>query len=68
LTLTTNPSKRDRVAIMTNVGSGMPGNRGKKTLTHRPDSETPIEDTLSAFDTLLRAHFAISASAQGSAA
>lgn len=53
---------------MTNVGSGMPGNRGKKTLTHRPDSETPIEDTLSAFDTLLRAHFAISASAQGSAA
>ena len=75
-----NPSKRERVVVMTKVGSGMPGNGGKKTLkkewilrevddslrrlridridlyqAHWPDSETPIEDTLSAFDTLARA-------------
>jgi len=74
------PSRRDRVHVMTKVGSGMPGTGGKKTLkkewilhevdeslrrlrveridlyqAHWPDPDTPIEETLGAFDVLLRA-------------
>lgn len=73
-------SKRDRVRILTKVGSGMPGTNGKKTLakswilrevedslrrlrvdtidlyqSHWPDPDTPHEETLSAYDELLRA-------------
>jgi aryl-alcohol dehydrogenase-like predicted oxidoreductase len=72
------PSKRDRVAIFTKVGSGMPGTGGKKTLkkswilrevedslrrlqveridlyqAHWPDADTPIDETLAAFQELL---------------
>ena len=74
-----NPSKRDRVHVMTKVGSGMPATGGKKTLArkwiveeveqslkrlrieridlyqaHWPDPDTPYEETLSAFDELLK--------------
>src|SRR3954451_3096013 len=73
-------SKRDRVHLMTKVGSGMPGNGGRKTLakqwilreveeslrrvrveridlyqSHWPDADTPHEETLAAYDELLRA-------------
>lgn len=78
--LAQNPSKRDRVHILTKVGSGMPGTGGKKTLakrwileevdnslrrlqveridlyqSHWPDPATPYEETLSAYDELLKA-------------
>lgn len=78
--LARNPSKRERVHILTKVGSGMPGTDGKKTLarqwilreveeslrrlrietidlyqSHWPDPDTPHEETLSAYDELLRA-------------
>ena len=78
--LARNPSKRDRVHILTKVGSGMPATGGKKTLakrwileeveqslrrlqvdtidlyqSHWPDPSTPVEETLSAYDELLRA-------------
>ena len=73
-------SKRDRVHILTKVGSGMPGTNGKKSLarswivraaedslrrlrvetidlyqSHWPDPDTPHEETLAAYDDLLRA-------------
>ena len=78
--LARSPSRRDRVHVMTKVGSGMPGTGGQKTLkkewilyevdeslrrlrveridlyqAHWPDPDTPIEETLHAFDSLLRA-------------
>ncbi len=78
--LARSPSRRDRVHVMTKVGSGMPGTGGQKTLkkewilhevdeslrrlrvaridlyqAHWPDPDTPIEETLRAFDTLMRA-------------
>jgi aryl-alcohol dehydrogenase-like predicted oxidoreductase len=78
--LARNPSRRDRVHILTKVGSGMPATNGKKTLargwilravedslrrlrietidlyqSHWPDPDTPHEETLSAYDELLRA-------------
>jgi aryl-alcohol dehydrogenase-like predicted oxidoreductase len=78
--LARNPSKRDRVHLLTKVGSGMPATGGKKTLakrwileeveqslrrlqvdtidlyqSHWPDPSTPVEETLSAYDELLRA-------------
>jgi aryl-alcohol dehydrogenase-like predicted oxidoreductase len=78
--LARNPSKRDRVHILTKVGSGMPETDGRKTLakqwilrevesslrrlqvdtidlyqSHWPDPDTPHEETLSAYDELLRA-------------
>jgi aryl-alcohol dehydrogenase-like predicted oxidoreductase len=78
--LARDPSRRDRVHVMTKVGSGMPETGGKKTLAkrwilqeveaslrrlrvdridlyqaHWPDPATPIEESLSAFDELLRA-------------
>jgi aryl-alcohol dehydrogenase-like predicted oxidoreductase len=74
------PSRRDRVHILTKVGSGMPETDGKKTLagrwirreveeslrrlrieridlyqSHWPDPDTPHEETLAAYDELLRA-------------
>jgi aryl-alcohol dehydrogenase-like predicted oxidoreductase len=74
------PSRRDRVRILTKAGSGMPGTGGRKTLarrwivraaedslrrlqvdvidlyqSHWPDPDTPVEETLSAYDELLRA-------------
>jgi aryl-alcohol dehydrogenase-like predicted oxidoreductase len=77
--LARNPSRRDRVHILTKVGSGMPGTDGKKSLakqwilrevedslrrlqvdtidlyqSHWPDPDTPHEETLSAYDELLR--------------
>jgi aryl-alcohol dehydrogenase-like predicted oxidoreductase len=73
-------TKRDRVHVLTKVGSVMPGTDGKKTLAkawirravddslrrlrvdvidlyqaHWPDTETPIDETLSAFAELLDA-------------
>jgi aryl-alcohol dehydrogenase-like predicted oxidoreductase len=78
--LARSPSRRDRVHVMTKVGSGMPDTGGKKTLAkrwilhevdeslcrlrvdridlyqaHWPDPDTPIEETLDAFDDVLRA-------------
>lgn len=78
--LARNPSRRDRVHILTKVGSGMPGTDGKKTLagrwirrevddslrrlrieridlyqSHWPDPDTPHEESLAAYDELLRA-------------
>ena len=75
-----NPSKRERVHILTKVGSGMPGTGGKKTLakqwilkeaeeslrrlqveridlyqSHWPDPATPQDETLAAYDELMRA-------------
>jgi aryl-alcohol dehydrogenase-like predicted oxidoreductase len=77
--LARSPSRRDRVHLLTKVGSGMPGTNGKKTLarqwilrevedslrrlqvdtidlyqSHWPDPDTPHEETLSAYDELLR--------------
>jgi aryl-alcohol dehydrogenase-like predicted oxidoreductase len=77
--LARSPSRRDRVHLLTKVGSGMPGTNGKKTLarqwilrevedslrrlqvdtidlyqSHWPDPDTPHEETLAAYDELLR--------------
>jgi len=78
--LAKSPSKRDRVHVLTKVGSGMPGTDGKKTLakrwilrevedslrrlrietidlyqSHWPDPDTLHEESLSAYEELLRA-------------